>query len=427
MFRSLKTLLGRSIGIAGLILAALPLWAGQLDAAEHRADLSHLVVIGDSLSAGFQNFSLYDSDSVMPPAPPGGQRHGFAALIAQQANVDLSLPLIQYPGFPPVLTLEGGVVSRASGVGTRELQTVSVQTHNLSVPGFDVLDALVHKVNLPNLVNNPQSASFEDVLAVQILDPALLLGSPPSGCGVIPRPNGDILFSQALCAIELRPTTILISIGNGDALQSVTLGIAPTDTTKFAKYYELLLYALSHYTKANIVVSNIPDVAGLPFLVSYPEFEAKCGGPPLNAGPNDYVVPDLTAPVFNLCTNYSVRPASLIAQAETAVRDYNVIIAGAAAKFGAVVVDVNTLFAGIAKNGYDVAGHHLTNQYLGGIFSLDAVHPTNTGYAILANAFIDRMNCEFHTNLPPVNIEQIAVADPLVCAVGSPDPSCPTP
>ncbi|MGI8958378.1 MAG: SGNH/GDSL hydrolase family protein [Bryobacteraceae bacterium] len=427
MLASLKNLFGRSVTIAGPILAILLVWIGQAEAAEHQADLSQLIVLGDSLSAGFQNFSLYDSDSVVPPAPPGGQMHGFAALIAQQANVDLSPPLIQYPGIPPVLTVEAGVISRASGIGTREPQTLTVQTHNLSVPGFDVVDALVHKVNLPNLVSNPQAASFEDVLTVEILDPALLLGNLPSGCGVIPRPNGDVLFSQALCAIELRPTTLLVSIGNGDALQSLTLGIQPTPTTQFATYYKILLDALSRFTRARIVVSNIPDVADVPFLVSYPEFEARCGMPPAGASPNDYVVPDLSAPIFNLCTNYSVRFASLIAQAQTAVHDYNVIIAATAAKFGAVVVDVNTLFGQIAKNGYDIAGHHLTNQYLGGIFSLDAVHPTNTGYAILANAFIDRMNCELHTNIPPVNIEQIAVADPLVCAEGSPDPSCVTP
>jgi hypothetical protein len=424
VFRSFKTLLGRSTRIPAFILAIPLVYAGQAGTAQQQADLTNLVVVGDSLSAGFQNFSLYDSDSIVPPAPPGGQKHGFAALIAQQANVDLSLPLIQYPGIPPVLTFEAGVVSRASGIGTREPQTLSVQTHNLSVPGFDLLDALVHKVNLPNLQANPQSASFEDALAVQILGYPSLLKSPPFGCGVIPRPNGDVLFSQALCAIELRPTTILVSIGNGDALQSLTLGVPPTDTAHFAKYYQLLLDALSRFTRAKIVVSNIPDVADVPFLVSYPQFEARCGVPPVGAGPNDYVVPNLATPIFNICTNYSVRSASLIAQAQTAVRDYNVIIAGAATKYGAVVVDVNTLFSGIAKNGYEVAGHHLTSQYLGGIFSLDAVHPTNTGYAILANAYIDRMNCELHTNIPRVNIDEVAATDPLVCASGSPDPSC---
>ena len=246
-----------------------------------------------------------------------------------------------------------------------------------------------------------------------------------------PYLNGDVLFSQTLCAIQLRPTTILVSAGNGDALQALTVDMPPTDVKLFAAYYNILLRVLSHHTNAKIVVSNIPDVTDLPFLVSYPEFIAACPDTvPLGAGPTDYLVPNITDPTatkFNICSNYSVRPAALIAQAQTAVHDYNLIIAAAAAKFGAVVVDVNSLFAHIAQNGYDVAGHHLTNQYLGGIFSLDAVHPTNTGYAILANAFIDKMNCELQTNIPPVDVEQIAATDPLICAPGSPDKSCVAP
>jgi hypothetical protein len=98
-----KRLFGHSaLLVASVFLAIVPAWARQAEAAQQQADLSNLVVIGDSLSAGFQNFSLYDSDSAVPPAPPGGQKHGFAALIAQQANVSLDLPLIQYPGIPPL-------------------------------------------------------------------------------------------------------------------------------------------------------------------------------------------------------------------------------------------------------------------------------------------------------------------------------------
>ncbi len=410
MHLSRKSLIRFSTVLAALALAIVPAWAGQPDSSQHKADVGRLVVVGDSLGAGFQNFSLYDSDSV---APPGGQEHGFAALIAHQAKVSLHLPLIQYPGFPPALVLEGKEIMRAPGLGAREPQTLPVQTFNLSVPGFDVRDALVHSVNLPKLEKNPEQASFEDVLAVEVLGYPSLLKTPPSGCGVLALPNGDVLFSEAACAIELHPETILVSIGNGDALQSLTNGVAPTDLKQFSKSYELLLYALSR-THAKIVVSNIPDVSDVPFLVSYPEFEARCGVPPSGAGPTDYVVPNLAAPIFDICTNYSVRPASLIAQARQAVHDYNLIIAGTAAKFGAVVVDVNSLFARIAKDGYYVAGHHLTTQYLGGIFSLDAIHPSNTGYAILANAFIERMNSRLHTDIPLVCIDEVAKHDPLV-------------
>src|ERR1039458_9570765 len=53
------------------------------------------VVIGDSLSAGFQNGSLLDSQ----------QPNGWASLVAKQANFSLALPLIFSPGVPAVLQL----------------------------------------------------------------------------------------------------------------------------------------------------------------------------------------------------------------------------------------------------------------------------------------------------------------------------------
>src|SRR3989442_1441467 len=63
--------------------------------AQKQADLSRLVVVGDSLSAGFQNGSLFDVQ----------QTHGYASLVANQAGTLLPLPLIAAPGIPNVLTL----------------------------------------------------------------------------------------------------------------------------------------------------------------------------------------------------------------------------------------------------------------------------------------------------------------------------------
>src|ERR1035437_5825129 len=50
------------------------------------------VVIGDSLSAGFQNGSLLDTQ----------QPNGWASLVATQAKFSLVLPLIAPPGIPAV-------------------------------------------------------------------------------------------------------------------------------------------------------------------------------------------------------------------------------------------------------------------------------------------------------------------------------------
>jgi hypothetical protein len=80
-------------------------------------------------------------------------------------------------------------------------------------------------------------------------------------------------------------------------------------------------------------------------------------------------------------------------------------------------VDMFALFDGIATNGYDVEGDGslvLTTDYLGGIFSLDGIHPTRTAHALIANAFIDAINARFGEAIPRVDVGTIAARDKLV-------------
>jgi hypothetical protein len=41
------------------------------------------------------------------------------------------------------------------------------------------------------------------------------------------------------------------------------------------------------------------------------------------------------------------------------------------------------------------------------------VHPTNTGYALIANQYITALNSTANTNITEVNVSTIAAADPL--------------
>jgi hypothetical protein len=59
-----------------LLFCSLPIFAqSERSGKDGSGKVGRLVVVGDSLSAGFQNFSLFDSDSA-PMVPPGGQKHG---------------------------------------------------------------------------------------------------------------------------------------------------------------------------------------------------------------------------------------------------------------------------------------------------------------------------------------------------------------
>jgi len=391
-----------------------PVTWGKKKDDESAADLSRLVVIGDSINAGVQNFSLYDSDTAPAPgAPPGGQKHGYIALVANQAGVSLDVPLISYPGLPPVLTLaaSGQIVPAPGFPGHREQP--AQQAHNLSVPGFTLADVFAHPFPGDPHTSLIDAYSF-DVLA--------LPGNAVPGCGPIPiDPNSlaaGLKVSVVACAIALKPTTILVGIGNNDALQALTFGLPPTDPSTFAAGYSKLLQQLAG-TGATIVVSNIPDVTSIPFLASVPAFKAKCPIPspplPSTVTNSDFVVPNLTNPTsFNICTNYAIRSAALIGQTHTAVEAYNLTIAAEASVVGAPVVDVNSLLARIHRHGFEVGGLRLTSAFLGGIFSLDGLHPTNTGYAILANEMIKTMNEELDTTIAPISVEQVSESDPLV-------------
>src|SRR6266852_5391250 len=271
-----------------LVVLGAPVW-GQ--------NLGRLVVVGDSLSAGFQNFSLYDSDSA-PGIPAGGQKHGYAALVAQQSGANLNLPLISFPGLPRVLTIDAsGNITRGTNIGARE--NPLVQTLDLSVPGYTVADALARSINITN-VTNPI-----DGMALQVLGfPGLATNSPP--CGALGFQNGILTLSEVACALQLQPKTILISSGNNDALQSLTLCAMPTPPVQCAASYSILLGALAS-TGAKIVVSNIPDVTSVPFLVPAPAFQASCHFLPAGVTAADFLVPNLvdqTQSSFNICSSY---------------------------------------------------------------------------------------------------------------------------
>ena len=97
-----------------------------------------------------------------------------------------------------------------------------------------------------------------------------------------------------------------------------------------------------------------------------------------------------------------------------AVDSYNSMIATHARANGAALVDIHALTSDIAKYGYVSGGQRLTTEFLGGMFSLDGIHPTFTGHAIVANAFIQALNTNFAAGIPPVAIEGVSKVDPLV-------------
>jgi len=90
---------------------------------------------------------------------------------------------------------------------------------------------------------------------------------------------------------------------------------------------------------------------------------------------------------------------------ETARTAFNATIKAAAdANDNLIHVDSAALMAGIQSTGYDYGTGSVTSTYAtGGAFSLDGVHPTARGYAVVANEIIAAINTGFGANIPPVD------------------------
>ena len=380
------------------------LCAGVPAAAQKRADLTRLVVVGDSLSAGFQNHSLLDTQQV----------HGYASLVAAQAKAALTLPLIAPPGIPNVLELISPgpppIVLPALGVSSGR-DDFFVQATNLAVPGASVRDALSRRPDFP-------IDSLTD----------LVVGAPGLFSG--------IARSQVEWAEALSPTTIFVWLGNNDALLPATEGDASllTPLSEFQAAYAESMQRLNA-TGATLVVANIPDVASIAYLTSAEKVADAVGaplaaiGPALGIAAGDFVVPDAFPHIGAILTGGEAGPlaanlvldASEVVTIRTAVGNYNAFIAGQALAYGAALVDIHVLTDDLHANGLVVGGQRLTLDYLGGLFSLDGIHPTNTGYGLFANQFIRSLNMQFGAGIPAVSLEQIKKIDPLVLpGVGHP-------
>ena len=96
---------------------------------------------------------------------------------------------------------------------------------------------------------------------------------------------------------------------------------------------------------------------------------------------------------------------SEVAQVQTATNTYNTQIKALAEAYGLAFVDANAKMVELGKNsGIQYNGVNYSTTFVtGGSFSLDGVHLTGKGYAVIANEFIKAINAKYKSNLRQVN------------------------
>lgn len=97
--------------------------------------------------------------------------------------------------------------------------------------------------------------------------------------------------------------------------------------------------------------------------------------------------------------------ADEVSQIKTATDAYNTKIKAVATAKGLAFVDANALMTQIANGGIFANGYNVTSAFVtGGGFSLDGVHPSPRGYALISNYFVKAINEKYGSNLKGVNI-----------------------
>ena len=89
----------------------------------------------------------------------------------------------------------------------------------------------------------------------------------------------------------------------------------------------------------------------------------------------------------------------------TAITAYNQTIGALAEQYNLALVDVNAYLDKVATEGIPLSdGSTITADYAtGGGFSLDGIHPSPRGYALVANQFVAAINAGYGSNLPGVD------------------------
>lgn len=334
-----------------------------------------MAVLGDSLSEGVQSA---DANRLTQPL-------GYASLIALQMHASFPLPLID--------------VSPVGVVGS------TFSRHRLH-PAVVAADLAVSSARVSDVLSASSSSGGEYGLVLS------------------PRTTTEI------GAVESNPAPLIIYWAGSDDVISAVLDfdkldgsqITPIQTfrTNFGETVEIL-----KGLHRRVVIGNVPDLTRIAFVMDRTALQQFAG--------SDFGLPDgsyttlITALLLRLGLEKSsllknadyVLDASEIAHIRRSVSEINASIASLAGAAGFPVVDVFTYFERLMANPPSYGGVTLSNGYLGGLFSLDGIHPSNISYAMLANEFIRTIN---HGHLishavPELNqaqLNRIARHDPFV-------------
>jgi len=214
-------------------------------------------------------------------------------------------------------------------------------------------------------------------------------------------------YADANGAVANIPDILAIPYFNYMNTQIPYNGIVLTDSTQVTGLN--YLYMLSGYPEITFelgqnafVVENSDGSLGRMtaddlFLLSLPTDSVQCFGMGIA------VPPPNTPSIFPIPHKYILDKAE-IADIQSHIEEYNATIEGLCDMYNLAHVDMNKLMQE-AMYGITVDGLDLSTAFIqGNFFSLDGIHLTPAGNALVANYFIDAINSTYAAAVPKVNV-----------------------
>lgn len=409
------------------------------------ADFSSYVALGNSLTAGYADGELYRS----------GQENAYPAILAMQFEAAgggaFNQPLMfDDLGFGGRLLLDASIPGPVPAGGTPDpanQQSIADQGpfNNMGVPGAKTF----HLITEGYGTLNPYYGRFASSPAASVLGDAATQQPTFFTCWI--GANDVLTYAIAGGAADSITDINTFSYAVDLILQQMTAGgakgaIANIPDITSIPYFTFMTTQLPY---AGLVLDE--ETAGLlnAAYAGFEQFLASQGitwsyGFNFVAGPNAFVVEDetlplpppfnvrqmtagelflLTLPTGSILNNgmgsvdqsgetpmpYGIPDeyflsAAEITEIETATDSYNVTLANLAVNYDLAYVDIKEKLMQAANGGIDYDGITFTSDFItGNAFSLDGVHLTAQGNALVANFFIDEINNKYGSQLTPVS------------------------
>ncbi len=132
---------------------------------------------------------------------------------------------------------------------------------------------------------------------------------------------------------------------------------------------------------------------------------------PSTLGPNAL---DALGVSYPLPDRYILLPTE-VAEIQSATDGYNATIQAAATNNNLAFVDAKAIMNQLTTTGISGNGFTMTSAFVtGGAFSLDGVHPSPRGYALIANKFLEAINEKYGSNFKGVSYGDYRILFPAV-------------